>query len=363
MAGSTGSPTATTPTTSAAPQRHPVWGLLVMLASCLAFGTSGPFAKALIGAGWTPGAVVLIRIAGAALVLAPLVVLSLRGRWRLVVRELPLTATYGAFAVAAAQFGYFQAVARLPVAVALLLEYCGIILVVIWVWVVRHRPPSRLTLGGIIVALAGLVLVLDVIGAAAPDLVGALWGLVAATGLAGHYILAAKETRMPAVAFAGLGLAAGGTILAVLGAVGLIPMHAGSHMVDLAGTQAPAWVALTELVLVAAVLAYLLGVIGARHLGSTVASFVGLTEVLFAIVIAWLVLGELPGPMQALGGVVLLTGIVLVRAGDRPRPGGDRPTTGGSDGGHGPGESSAPGVAERESPDEDADFAAVHPVA
>lgn len=325
-------------------ERHPVWGLLVMLASCLAFGTSGPFAKALIGAGWTPGAVVLVRIAGAALVLAPLVAVSLRGRWRPVARELPLTAAYGALAVTAAQYGYFEAVARLPVAVALLLEYCGIILVVLWVWLVRHRSPGRLTLAGIVLALAGLVLVLDVVGAAAPDVVGAVWGLLAATGLAGHYLLAARETRVPAVAFAGLGLAAGGAILALLGVLGLVPVRAGASRVDIAGAHVPAWLALAELVVVAAVLAYLLGVMGARHLGSTVASFVGLTEVLFAILVAWLVLGELPGMVQALGGAVLLTGIVLVRVGDRQAAAGEPPTAG-------------------DQRDEGADFVATHPVA
>ena len=48
-------------------RRHLGLGLLAMLLSCAAFGTSGPFAKALMTAGWTPGAVVLTRISGAAL--------------------------------------------------------------------------------------------------------------------------------------------------------------------------------------------------------------------------------------------------------------------------------------------------------
>ena len=57
-------------------RRHVGLGLVAMLASCAAFGTSGPFAKALMTADWSPGAVVLIRIAGAALVLAPFTVWS-----------------------------------------------------------------------------------------------------------------------------------------------------------------------------------------------------------------------------------------------------------------------------------------------
>ena len=65
--------------------------------------------------------------------------------------------------------------------------------------------------------------------------------------------------------------------------------------------------------MVAAALAYLLGTVAARRLGSTVASFVGLTEVLFAVLFAWLLLGELPAPVQLAGGVLIIVGVVAVR--------------------------------------------------
>jgi ribosomal protein L25 (general stress protein Ctc) len=75
--------------------------------------------------------------------------------------------------------------------------------------------------------------------------------------------------------------------------------------------------ALAELVVVAAAFAYVLGIVGARLLGSTLASFVGLTEVLFAVLFAWLLLAELPGVLQLVGGAVLLSGVVAVRLGER----------------------------------------------
>ena len=299
-------------------RRHVGLGLVAMLASCAAFGTSGPFAKALMTADWSPGAVVLIRIAGAALVLAPFTLWSMRGRWGGAMRrELPRAAFYGTLAVAAAQLGYFQAVSRMPVGVALLIEYLGIILVVLWVWALTRRMPHRLTGVGIVLALAGLALVLDVTGQSTPSLVGVLWGLLAAVGLAGHYVLAGRLTTLPAVAFAGFGLTSGAVVLAAAGVVGVLPMEAGSSTVVIAGASAPAWVAFAELVLVAAALAYVLGILGARHLGSTLASFVGLTEVIFAVAFAWVLLGELPGPIQIVGGLVLLSGVVAVRLGER----------------------------------------------
>ena len=298
-------------------RRHVGLGLIAMLASCAAFGTSGPFAKSLMTAGWSPGAVVLIRIAGAALVLAPFGLWDMRGRWGVLRSELPLAAFYGTLAVAAAQLGYFQAVSRMPVGVALLIEYLGIIIVVLWVWALTRRAPHRLTGVGIVLALAGLALVLDVTGQSTPSLVGVLWGLLAAVGLAGHYVLAGRPTALPAVAFAGVGLTCGAVVLALAGLVGVLPMEAGASTVVIAGASAPAWVAFAELVLVAAALAYVLGILGARHLGSTLASFVGLTEVIFAVAFAWVLLGELPGLIQLIGGLVLLSGVVAVRLGER----------------------------------------------
>ena len=130
-------------------RRHLGLGLVAMLLSCAAFGTSGPFAKALMTAGWSPGAVVLGRISGAALMLLPFSLWSLRGRWGAVSHELPRVALYGTLAVAAAQLGYFQAVARMDVGVALLIEYLGIVLVVI-IMIGYYRFSGLLAVAGLL---------------------------------------------------------------------------------------------------------------------------------------------------------------------------------------------------------------------
>jgi drug/metabolite transporter (DMT)-like permease len=59
------------------------------------------------------------------------------------------------------------------------------------------------------------------------------------------------------------------------------------------------------------------GIGAARRLGAKLASFIGMTEVLFAILFAWLALGQLPTPIQFAGGLFILAGIALVRAGER----------------------------------------------
>jgi drug/metabolite transporter (DMT)-like permease len=70
--------------------------------------------------------------------------------------------------------------------------------------------------------------------------------------------------------------------------------------------------------LIAAAIAYAAGIAASRRLGAKLASFVGLTEVLFAVLIAWAALGQAPGVVQLLGGLVVLAGIALVRADERP---------------------------------------------
>lgn len=297
-------------------KKHVGSGFLAMIVSCLFFATSGTFAKGLISTGWSPLAVVTIRVAGAALVLLPWTLILMRGRWRELGPHLPLVGLYGFFGIAAAQLGYFGAVKSLDIGVALLLEYLGTVLVVLWIWMRTRRTPHRFTLLGVVLAVGGLVLVLDLTGAAPPNVTGVLWGLFAATGMAGHYILAARETPVPAVAFAGLGLCAGALLLILAGILGLVPFEIGSGPVTLAGHEFPAWVAFAELSLVAAAAAYIIGIIGARRLGSQLSSFVGLSEVLFAILIAWLALGEVPGPLQALGSILILGGVVAVRVGE-----------------------------------------------
>jgi len=118
-------------------------GLTLGLVSAAAFGTSGTFAAALIAAGWSPGAAVLARIALAALILTVPAVLRMRGQWRLLRRSAGRVAAYGLLAVAGAQWCYFNAVARIPVGVAVLLEFLGVILVVGWLWLRHGQRPSQ----------------------------------------------------------------------------------------------------------------------------------------------------------------------------------------------------------------------------
>jgi drug/metabolite transporter (DMT)-like permease len=288
-------------------------GLALAVLSGATFGTSGSFASSLIDTGWTPGAAVTARVVVAAVLLTVPALLQLRSR------PVPPRATrtvvlYGVVAVAGAQLCYFNAVAHLSVAVALLLEYSGILLVIAWGWARHGHRPHRLTMAGGAASLAGLVLVLDLAGSHHVDLAGVLWGLGAAVGLAAYFVIASgTEDALPPLAVAWGGLAVAAVLLGIAAASGLLPVHATRTDVTLLDQRVSWIVPVIGMAVVAGVVAYLAGIAAARRLGAKLASFVGLTEVLFAVFFAWLLVGQRLNAVQLVGGVLVISGIALVR--------------------------------------------------
>jgi drug/metabolite transporter (DMT)-like permease len=183
-----------------------------------------------------------------------------------------------------------------------------------WTALRTRTLPARLTLVGAGAALAGLVLVIDPRGAGPLDPAGVAWALAAAVGLSAFFVLSSRDSSgLPALVMAAGGTLVGAVIIAAGGLVGLIPVRMTTERTLLAGSEVAWWVPTLWLVMVATVIAYLTGIGAITRLGSRVASFVGLTEVLAAVLIAWVVLSELPGTPQLLGGILILGGIVLVQ--------------------------------------------------
>ncbi len=292
-------------------------GLIFAVASAVSFGLSGALARGLLDAGWTAGAAVTARIAIAAVVLAIPAALALRGRWRLLQESRLTVAVYGVVAVAGAQLCYFYAVSHMQVGVALLIEYTAPVAVVAWLWLRHGHRPSRLTVVGAVLASFGLVLVLDVISGADLSTAGVLWALGAMVGLATFFIVNGDtDNGLPPITLAAAGLVVGGTLLLIAGWVGVLPMRATTAEVVYDGRVVTWWVPVLALGLVTAAFAYVTGIAAGRRLGSRLSSFVALLEVLMALVFAWLLLGELPRPVQMLGGLLVLAGVIVVKLGE-----------------------------------------------
>ena len=300
-------------------------GLGFALTSAVTFGLSGALARGLLDTGWSPGAVVLVRISLAAIVVAPFAVVALRGRWDLLRRSTGLVIGYGVLAVAATQFCYFSAVQHLQVGPALLIEYTAPAAVVAWLWLRQGQRPGAVTLCGAGLAVVGLVLVLDVVSGASVNVPGVLWALGAMVGAAAYFLMSADESSgLPPITLAGAGLVVGAFVLGLLGLTGLMPMVATTDPTSYAGAEVAWWVPLVALGVVTAAVAYVTGIAAIRRLGSRVASFVALTEVVAAVGWAWLLLDELPHTIQLLGGLLIMAGVVAVKLGEkatvRPEP-------------------------------------------
>lgn len=288
-------------------------GLGLALLSGASFGISGSFAASLIAVGWTPGAAVAARVFIAAVALSVPALLQLR-RQRMTARGVRSVVLFGIVAVAWAQLCFFNAVEHLSVAVALLIEYSGILLVILWMWARRAQRPRRLTVAGSIAALVGLVFVLDLVGSHDVDGIGVLWGLGAAVGLAAYFIVSsATDNPLSPLVVAWGGLAVASAVLGLAIVTGAVPAHAVATDVTLVQRQVSWVVPVLGMALVAAVVAYGSGIAAARLLGAKVASFVGLTEVLFAVLFAWLLLGQRLNAAQGVGALLVIGGIALVR--------------------------------------------------
>ena len=98
-----------------------VTGLAIAVGSALAFSSSGPFVKPLLEGGWSLGAVLLVRMGLASLLLSPALIRAMRRQRGFLRQHGLLIAAFGLTAVAGCQLFYFAAMQRMPVAVALLI--------------------------------------------------------------------------------------------------------------------------------------------------------------------------------------------------------------------------------------------------
>jgi drug/metabolite transporter (DMT)-like permease len=296
-------------------------GLGFAVLSASSFGLSGSLARGLMDAGWSSAAAVAVRILLAAVVLVPVAAFQLRGRWSVLRRNLPLLIAYGLIAVAGCQLAYFNAVAHMQVGVALLIEYTAPVAVVGWLWLRHGQRPGWLTVLGAVIGAAGLVFVLDLLSGAQVSAAGTGWAFAAMAGAACYFVLSSREDNgLPATVLAAGGLLVGGAALLLAGLLGVVDFAASTGRVAFAAFSVPWWVPVLGLGVVTAALAYVAGIAATRRLGSRLASFVALLEVLAALVAAWLLLGESPRAVQVLGGALILAGVVVVKLGEGPPP-------------------------------------------
>jgi len=290
-------------------------GLGLALGSAVAFGGSGVAAKPLIEAGLDPLHVVWLRVAGAALVMLPVAV-----RHRALLRRRPaLLAGFGLLAVAGVQACYFAAISRIPVGVALLVEYLAPALVLGWVRFVQRRPVTRAAALGVVLAAAGLACVVEVWSGLSFDAVGLLLALGAACCQVGYFVLSdqgsdAGDDAPDPLGVIAYGLLIGALVLTAVARPWTMDWSVLTGTAQLNGTPVAALALLAWIVLVATVLAYVTGVLSVRRLSPQVAGVVACLEAVVATVLAWVLLGEHLSAPQIVGGAVVLVGAFIAQS-------------------------------------------------
>jgi drug/metabolite transporter (DMT)-like permease len=325
-------------------------GVVIGLVSAMCFGTSGTFGTALIGTGWSPAGAVFARVLVAALALTVPAVIALRGRWRALRRSAGQVTVYGLVGVAACQICYFNAIARMPVGISIMLEYLGIVLIVAWLWVRHGQRPRPLTIGGGVAALGGLALMLNLTGSGGVSLTGVLFALAAAVSMAVYFFQSAATSGagvesgevasggvdsagvasagvesgaagagadgsgdLPPVVLTWGGMIVGAAAIALVGAARVMPLRFAGSDVALFGGRTSWIVPVLGLGVVAAAIAYVTGIAAARRLGPKFGSFVAMAEIGFAVLFAWILLHQTPTALQFAGGGLILAGVIAVR--------------------------------------------------
>ena len=223
----------------------------------------------------------------------------------------------GVVGVGLLQWSYSQAVFYLPIGIALLIEYTAVLWVpIIALLIFKEKVSSKIWLGAALV-LGGLAVVAQVWDSQLNPL-GVFFGFAASISLTIHFIMGERVQRyLPTnvVMTYGMGVATLFFLpLANLGSLdGALLVSSVDLGGNLAGTSVPLWIALLFMGVFGSFAPMALVYLSLRHLSATLVGVVATSETVLAALFALLWLGEQISLTQALGGIVVLVGILIAQ--------------------------------------------------
>jgi drug/metabolite transporter (DMT)-like permease len=296
---------------------RPVVGYALTLAAAGFFAFNGTVSTLALDAGIKPTNLTALRCTGAAVGLLAVLAVVAPGRLRVTWRELPSLAVFGVVGVALTQFLYYVAIGRMPVGIALVFEMTAPVFIALYVWLVRRERVRRRLWLALLLSLSGLVLVAEVWqDGGSLNAKGVAAALVAAVCLAVYYLMGERGTvsRDPVTLTCWSFVAA-----AVFWSI-VAPWWAfdggilGERVwLSIGSLELPLWVLVAWIVVFGAIVPFWLSIAALQHLPPTAAGLVATVEPVFASVVAWLWLEQVLTVWQVIGGVVVLTGIVLAQ--------------------------------------------------
>ena len=287
--------------------RRPRLGYLLAAVAALMFAINGSLARYLLDDGISPAHLSQLRVTVAFVLLAGTLVLVDRRRLRIARADVLRMAWLGLAGVAIVQFSYFLAIDRLPISVALVIQFTGPLMVLLWLRFAhgrRLRPSLYLAVG---LSVAGSALVVEIHRAGSLDGLGILFSLVAAVTFA-IYLIGFERAGHSYDAFTTL---AWGLGFATLFWLLLSPPW--SFPFDDFGSPRNAALAL-GVVVIGTLAPFLLNLSALRHLPAARVGVVATLEPPLAALIAWVVHGEALTGVQITGGLIVVAAVAWVQS-------------------------------------------------
>ena len=294
--------------------------MLLVVAGALLFVVNAGVSRVIQSAGVESTTLTTIRCTGTAVVL--LVIVAARRELRTVLpstlAEGVAVVAFGITGVALVQWLYFVAIDRLPVGIALLLEFTAPVLVALFARFGYHEHVRGRLWLGLACSLGGLALVTEIWSGFGLDPWGVAAGLGAALSLAAYFLLGEHSVarRSP------LSVLTGAFVVAtvfwnLLAPVTQLSSYDVGESVSLGGNldsrSAELWLLLTWMVLLGTVAPFLAELSALRHLSATEVGLVGMVEPVGATILGWLWFAEDLSAAQVAGIAVVLVGIGLAQ--------------------------------------------------
>lgn len=294
---------------------RPALGVAAAAAAALLFGVNGTVSKLALETGLTSTRLVELRSLGAALCLMAAVLLTRPASLAVGPRELAFLVVAGIVGIGLVQWFYFVAIERLPVGIALLLEYLAPVFVALWVRFVRREPVRPRIWGALVLCLAGLGVVAQVWSGLTLDGLGVLAGLAAAVSLAAYYLTGEHGLgRRDPLSLAAWTFVAAAVFWSVLQPPWTFDWSLLGDAVALPGpfdgTEVPLGSMVAWIVVLGTVVPYAFVLVAIRNLGPTRTGVLGMAEPVAAGLVAWVVLDESLMPTQLLGAALVIVGII-----------------------------------------------------
>jgi drug/metabolite transporter (DMT)-like permease len=259
-----------------------------------------------------------IRTAGGFLGLFLALAIFARHKLRITRRDIPFFIFYGMFSFALVQWLYFVAIEHLPIGIALLIQFTGVVLVAVWariVWKTDVRPRVWAALS---LTLVGLALVSELWLGWTLDTVGVVAAVGGAIALA-VYLLAgerAVEHRDPLTVLC-FSLLFAAIVWSAVQPWWTYPFEELTVDTSLLGNldhlSAPVWTFALWTIVFGTIAPFALTIGALRHLAATRVGITMTFEPVAATVVAWAWLGETLSTAQIAGGAIVLGGILLAQ--------------------------------------------------